>query len=406
MATCVERIMLHWRFKDGDPEKIYPRSSFCINCKGDVCRGDAVLFKQKVYEKSQKKHSKCIGKRIVAGKVIKESYGKDKQQHTFTVQVYWSKGVGKLPPLSLLLVKGRNLYRMITFRQHWPNEVDRLKALEEKHNRGNAARLVRALNKPIAAGNNKKLMQNKKHQSQPGRPDGGASIKEGKKRVMRSSNPDLPTKRSRKEEHQVPSGKKCTGGQRAKTNHAPDVRLDKNVCTSSSTSLCKGNMQKYHATLQKNCHMEPLNNGPYNTEVRMNKTKADSQQNHAQFQERCASSGSSMQASHGYFVGIQQPPLEIMRPPRPLPLREVGNTGQAHMDGRSMACPRPRMGPQHPNAASVGWHAPAYSRGTAPSQPRVPFPSFNVPQAMHHPRPGGACVMPQFRYSGGSNGSR
>lgn len=66
------------RFKDGDPERIYPRSSFSINCKGvvllgnklylpawqnylgkwsyslnagDVCRGDAVLFKQKVYEK-------------------------------------------------------------------------------------------------------------------------------------------------------------------------------------------------------------------------------------------------------------------------------------------------------------------------------------------------------------------
>ncbi|PWS21320.1 hypothetical protein DKP78_24215, partial [Enterococcus faecium] len=67
LATCIERIVLHWRFKDRDPEKIYPRSSFCINCKGDVCRGDTVLFKQKVYEKSGKRHSKCIGKRIVAG---------------------------------------------------------------------------------------------------------------------------------------------------------------------------------------------------------------------------------------------------------------------------------------------------------------------------------------------------
>ncbi|KAL5198092.1 hypothetical protein ABZP36_001604 [Zizania latifolia] len=310
---------------------------------------------------------------------------------------------------------------MMTFRQHWPNEVDRLKALEEKHNRGDAARLVRALNRPNAVGNNKKLMQNRKHQSQPGRPDGGASIKEGKKRVMRSSNPDQPAKRSRKEEHQVPSGKKCTGGQRAKTNHAPEARLDKNVCTSSSTSLCKGNMQKDHATLQKNCHMVSLNNGPYSTEVRMNKMKADSQQNHAQFQERYASSGSNMQASHGYFVGIQQPPFEIMRPQGPLPLREVGNTWQAHVDGRSMACPQPRMGSHHPNAALVGWHAPAYSRGTTPSQPGVPFPSFNVPQAMYnprpggayvmpqamyHPRPGGAYVMPQFRYSGGSNDSR
>uniref|UniRef100_A0A804MT28 DUF7699 domain-containing protein n=2 Tax=Zea mays TaxID=4577 RepID=A0A804MT28_MAIZE len=153
MDTCVDRIVLHWRFKDADPRRIYPRSSFCINCKGDVCRGDAVLFKQKVYEKSGKRHAKCIGNRIVAGKVIKESYGKQKQQHTFTIQVFWSKGPGKLPPLHLLLVKGRNLYRMMTFRQPWANEAERLKILEEKHNRGDDARRVRALNRPNSAGN-------------------------------------------------------------------------------------------------------------------------------------------------------------------------------------------------------------------------------------------------------------
>lgn len=84
----------------------------------------------------------------MAGKVFKESYGKEKQQHTFTIQVFWSKGVGKLPPLSLLLVKGRNLYRMMTFRQTWSNEADRAKAVEEKHSRGDAARRVRALNRP------------------------------------------------------------------------------------------------------------------------------------------------------------------------------------------------------------------------------------------------------------------
>jgi hypothetical protein len=39
------------------------------------------------YYYSGKRHSKCIGKRIVAGKVIKESYGKEKQQHTFTVRI-------------------------------------------------------------------------------------------------------------------------------------------------------------------------------------------------------------------------------------------------------------------------------------------------------------------------------
>ncbi|KAI8032873.1 hypothetical protein LOK49_LG01G03966 [Camellia lanceoleosa] len=39
--------------KDGNAETLYPRSSFAINCtgKGDVCKGDVVLFAQKVYKK-------------------------------------------------------------------------------------------------------------------------------------------------------------------------------------------------------------------------------------------------------------------------------------------------------------------------------------------------------------------
>jgi hypothetical protein len=35
----------------------------------------------------------------------------------YKVEVLWSKGVKKLPPLSPLLVKGRNLYKLRTFRQ-------------------------------------------------------------------------------------------------------------------------------------------------------------------------------------------------------------------------------------------------------------------------------------------------
>lgn len=65
--------LLH-RIKDGSGEAVYPRSSFAINCKGnttvfdmlhfvwqslivpeigagDVCKGDIVLFTQKVHHK-------------------------------------------------------------------------------------------------------------------------------------------------------------------------------------------------------------------------------------------------------------------------------------------------------------------------------------------------------------------
>ena len=82
------------------------------------------------------------GKRTVAGRIVKESYGAAKQQHTFTVssksllnharrsfvpdhlsifqiEVLWSKGEKPLPPLRPLLIKGRNLYKLNTLRQVW-----------------------------------------------------------------------------------------------------------------------------------------------------------------------------------------------------------------------------------------------------------------------------------------------
>ncbi|KHN42064.1 CDPK-related protein kinase [Glycine soja] len=145
--VCVARIKEHWRLKHGSGYTIYPRSSFTINCTGDVCMGDVVLFRQKVYEKFHKvtRHGKTLGNRTVAGRVVKESYGAAKQQHTFTVEVLWSSGVRKLPPLSPLLVKGRNLYKQKTYRQRWKNEADRIEVLSEKHKRGAAARSMRSL---------------------------------------------------------------------------------------------------------------------------------------------------------------------------------------------------------------------------------------------------------------------
>ncbi|EMS58491.1 hypothetical protein TRIUR3_22403 [Triticum urartu] len=372
---------------------------------GDVCRGDTVLFKQKVHEKSGKRHSKCMGKRIVAGKVVKESYGKDKQQHTFTIQVFWSKGVGKLPPLYLLLVKGRNLYRMMTFRQAWANEANRLKALEEKHNRGDAARRVRASNRRNSGGHalkGKKSKEKGKHQSQPGGPDGGSNITKGRKRAMQSSNSDHPTKKNRKEEHRVSSGKNRTDGrQKAKTNSAP---LDKNIGTSTSSSQQNANTETNHAISQKNPRTAPVNNGLHSTEARPSKGKTGSKQkntvggNHGQFEGRRVGSASHPQAYPGNSVGIHHPLSE--RTHRPPPLREVGNAWQHHMDGRSISCPNPTMVFEHPNAALAGWRAPGYFREPPPDQRAVVFPPFNTSQTMYRRHPDGAYVMPQYRYSG------
>ncbi|XP_057821281.2 uncharacterized protein LOC131033973 isoform X1 [Cryptomeria japonica] len=146
-AILIERIQEHLEIKDGSGKKKYPKSSFVLNCKGDACTGDIVMFEQKVYEMysiaSRSATGPPIGTRCVVGRIVKESYGAAKQQHTFTIEVLWSKGEKPLPPLHPLLIKGRNLYKLQTVRQPWPNEEDRKKVLLEKHSRGFHARNAR-----------------------------------------------------------------------------------------------------------------------------------------------------------------------------------------------------------------------------------------------------------------------
>lgn len=107
------------------------------------------MFEQNVYEMFNiAARSACgppCGKRIVAGRIVKESYGAAKQQHTFTIEVLWSKGEKPLPPLHPLLIKGRNLYRLKTLRQRWEDERERHKVLMEKHSRGFIARSNREI---------------------------------------------------------------------------------------------------------------------------------------------------------------------------------------------------------------------------------------------------------------------
>ncbi|KAL0911907.1 hypothetical protein M5K25_017843 [Dendrobium thyrsiflorum] len=119
MIEQIKEDLLFLKLKDGNGVRLYPMSLFTINCTGDVCKGDVVMFKQRVYDKFNKvsRNGKVIGKRTIAGRVVKESYGSAKQQHTFTIEVLWSKGIKPLPSLYPLLVKGRNLYRYRTFRQ-------------------------------------------------------------------------------------------------------------------------------------------------------------------------------------------------------------------------------------------------------------------------------------------------
>ncbi|OAE21717.1 hypothetical protein AXG93_1275s1280 [Marchantia polymorpha subsp. ruderalis] len=163
--VLIDRIKQHMELKQGPLEKYRP-ATFTINCTGDVCKGDVVKFKRKVYKAGKpRKGAEAIGEHLVVGRVVKESYGEKKQQHTFTVEVLWSAGYKPLPPMRQLLVKGRNLYKLRTYRQKWEDESLRKTSLDEKHERGAAARSIRrdklkASGRPKAATGTQKQLPN------------------------------------------------------------------------------------------------------------------------------------------------------------------------------------------------------------------------------------------------------
>lgn len=103
-------------------------------CTGDCVVGDEVAFERATFCGSLRK-PKFNGFELVVGRIVADSYGADKQQHTFTVAL--SSG-------SKTMIKGRNLYANGVYRRPWADEGQRHAAAGEKHQRGDAARAARA----------------------------------------------------------------------------------------------------------------------------------------------------------------------------------------------------------------------------------------------------------------------
>ena len=122
---------------------------FSIDCTGDVVTGDTIKFEEAVFGGSFKK-PKYIGSRTIVGKVVADSYGAAKQQHTFTIQLIDCTGTncGEVTETAKknngkIKRKGRNVYKNGTKRLPWEDESKREEAAEEKHARGYDARQAR-----------------------------------------------------------------------------------------------------------------------------------------------------------------------------------------------------------------------------------------------------------------------
>lgn len=119
-------------------------TNFDIDATGDVVTGDVIRFSEAVFGGSHRS-PKYLGDRTISARVVKDSYGADKQQHTFSLVILASEGVqgDKYPPGSKTTRKGRNVYRNTVMRQQWADESLRSIAADEKHDRGGKARAQR-----------------------------------------------------------------------------------------------------------------------------------------------------------------------------------------------------------------------------------------------------------------------
>jgi len=108
---------------------------YIIDCTGDAVIGDEVRFERATFSGSFR-NPKFAGFKMIEGVIVKDSYGLQKQQHTFTIKT--AEG-------DELRIKGRNLYANGLYRKSWADESLRHAAVEEKHSRGDLALVAREL---------------------------------------------------------------------------------------------------------------------------------------------------------------------------------------------------------------------------------------------------------------------
>lgn len=127
--TMIERLRFE-AFNEKQAEEMYGllkpfEAVYSDDITGDACVGDEVIFLRAIFGGSLK-NPKFLRHEIVEGKIVNDSYGSQRGQHTFTLLTANGEKT---------LIKGRNLYRNGLFAKP-RNEEERSEALSEKHERG------------------------------------------------------------------------------------------------------------------------------------------------------------------------------------------------------------------------------------------------------------------------------
>lgn len=111
-----------------EAKSVIIEDGYDINCTGDCCKGDDIKF-----------FNPAKSGEYIYGKIIAESYGAEKFQHTFTIETDGEK----------MKIKDRNLYKNGCLRRVWEDEGKRKEVVEEKHQRGEEARSKNKIRKEL-----------------------------------------------------------------------------------------------------------------------------------------------------------------------------------------------------------------------------------------------------------------
>ncbi len=109
-------------------------AAYSIRTTGDCVVGDEVAFERATFSGSYR-NAKFAGFELIKSAIVADSYGADKQQHTFTI---------RLENGNKIKIKGRNLHSNGTYRKPWADEDARQEARHEKHMCADIARAARA----------------------------------------------------------------------------------------------------------------------------------------------------------------------------------------------------------------------------------------------------------------------
>lgn len=110
----------------------YGDDEYNIETTGHCCIGDQIRFTRATFIGNYP-YSKFNGFTILTGIIINDSYGKKKQQHTFTILLDTGKKIS---------IRGRTLNRYGVWRKN-PDNEERERSLAEQHERRKIARIAR-----------------------------------------------------------------------------------------------------------------------------------------------------------------------------------------------------------------------------------------------------------------------